>query len=50
MPSFLPTSSFVAEAIVTPKIKEVITQQKRGFGFMEWPARSHAPLVCRKWN
>lgn len=38
--SFLPTSSFVAEAIVTPKIKEVMVQQKRAFGYMEWPARS----------
>ncbi|MCK5943006.1 MAG: GldG family protein, partial [Planctomycetes bacterium] len=41
--SFLPTSSFVAEAIVTPKIKEVITEQKRRFGYMEWPARSMQP-------
>ncbi len=40
IPSFLPTSSFVAEAIVTPKIKEVMVEQKRRFGFMEWPARS----------
>ena len=40
--SFLPTSSFVAEAIVTPKIKEVMVEQKRGFGYMEWPARSMA--------
>ncbi len=38
--SFLPTSSFVAEAVVTPKIKEVMIEQKRRFGFMEWPARS----------
>ena len=35
---FTPTSSFVAEAIVTPAIKEVATEQKRKFGFMEWPA------------
>ncbi|MGC6489441.1 MAG: GldG family protein [Planctomycetota bacterium] len=40
IPSFLPTSSFVAEAVVTPKIKEVMVEQKRAFGFMEWPARS----------
>ena len=40
VPSFLPTSSFVAEAIVTPKIKEVMTEQKRSFGYMEWPARA----------
>lgn len=38
--SFLPTSSFVAEAIVTPKLKEVMTEKKRSFGYMEWPARS----------
>ena len=38
--SFLPTSSFVAEAIVTPKIKEVMVEEKRAFGFMEWPTRS----------
>jgi ABC-type uncharacterized transport system involved in gliding motility auxiliary subunit len=40
IPSFLPTSSFVAEAVVTPKLKEVMTEQKRAFGYMEWPARS----------
>lgn len=38
--SFLPTSSFVAEATVTPKIKEVMVQEKRKIGYMEWPARS----------
>ena len=38
--SFLPTSSFVAEAIVTPKIKEAMIEEKRRFGYMEWPARS----------
>jgi len=40
IPSFVPTSSFVAEAIVTPKVKEVMTEQRRSFGYMEWPARS----------
>ena len=37
--AFLPTSSFQAEAMVTPKIKEVITGRKRRIGYMEWPAR-----------
>lgn len=36
--AFTPTSSFMAEAIVTPAIKEVATEQKRKFGYMEWPA------------
>jgi ABC-type uncharacterized transport system involved in gliding motility auxiliary subunit len=35
---FAPPSSFVAEAIVTPAIKEVMTAAKRKFGYMEWPA------------
>jgi len=37
--AFLPNSSFQAEAMVTPKIKEVITGTKRRIGYMEWPAR-----------
>ena len=37
--AFMPNSSFQAEAMVTPKIKEVITGTKRRFGYMEWPAR-----------
>lgn len=37
--AFLPGSSFQAEAMVTPKIKEVITGTKRRIGYMEWPAR-----------
>ncbi|MFT4840703.1 MAG: ABC-type uncharacterized transport system involved in gliding motility auxiliary subunit [Planctomycetota bacterium] len=37
--AFLPRSSFQAEAMVTPKIKEVITGSKRRIGYMEWPAR-----------
>ena len=36
--AFLPNSSFQAEAMVTPKIKEVITGRKRRIGYMEWPA------------
>ncbi len=32
-----PPSSFVAEATITPAIKEVITETKHRFGFMEWP-------------
>ena len=35
---FGPTSSFVAEAFLVPAIKEVITEQKRKIGYMEWPA------------
>jgi len=34
---FAPPNSFVAEAVVTPAIKEVVTTQKRRVGFMEWP-------------
>lgn len=34
---FGPTSSFVAEAFLVPAIKEVITEQKRKIGYMEWP-------------
>lgn len=37
--AFLPTSSFQAEAVVAPKIKEVMTAEKTRFGYMEWPAR-----------
>lgn len=36
--AFLPTSSFQAEALVAPRIKEVMTAERRRFGFMEWPA------------
>jgi ABC-type uncharacterized transport system involved in gliding motility auxiliary subunit len=36
---FVPGNSFLAEALVTPKIKEVITAEKRRIGYMEWPAR-----------
>lgn len=35
---FAPGSSFLAEAVLTPAIKEVMTEQKRKFGYMEWPA------------
>ena len=35
--SFLPGSSFAAEAILTPKIKEVMVGEKGRFGYMEWP-------------
>ncbi|MFT4515552.1 MAG: ABC-type uncharacterized transport system involved in gliding motility auxiliary subunit [Planctomycetota bacterium] len=37
--AFMPNSSFQAEAMVTPRIKEVITGTKRRIGYMEWPAR-----------
>lgn len=35
---FAPGSSFLAEAVLTPAIKEVATEQKRKYGYMEWPA------------
>lgn len=34
----LPQSSFLAEALLTPAIKEVLTAEKHKFGYMEWPA------------
>lgn len=33
-----PTVSFLAEAMVTPAIKEVVTKERRKIGFMEWPS------------
>ena len=33
-----PTVSFLAEATVTPAIKEVVTKERRKVGFMEWPS------------
>jgi hypothetical protein len=33
-----PQSSFQAEALLTPAIKEVLTTEKHKFGYMEWPA------------
>ncbi len=33
-----PPSSYQAEALVTPAIKEVVTSGKRKLGYMEWPA------------
>lgn len=36
-----PQSSFVAEAQITPAIKEVVTTAKRKFGYMEWPATAY---------
>ncbi|HEX5050207.1 MAG TPA: GldG family protein [Planctomycetota bacterium] len=38
IPQFGPTSSFVAEAALTPAVKEVTTETKHKFGYMEWPA------------
>ncbi len=35
-----PTSSFQAEALITPAIKEVLTAQKPRFGYMEWPVQA----------
>ncbi len=34
---FLPGSSFVAEAMLTPAVKELLTERRRKFGYMEWP-------------
>jgi ABC-type uncharacterized transport system involved in gliding motility auxiliary subunit len=34
---FAPVSSFAAEALLTPAIKEVLTGEKRRFGYVEWP-------------
>jgi ABC-type uncharacterized transport system involved in gliding motility auxiliary subunit len=33
-----PQSSFLAEAQLTPAIKELLTTEKHKFGYMEWPA------------
>ena len=35
---FAPSTSFLAEAVLTPAIKDVATAQKRKYGYMEWPA------------
>lgn len=35
-----PQTSFLAEASITPAIKEVVTSQKHKFGYMEWPAQA----------
>jgi ABC-type uncharacterized transport system involved in gliding motility auxiliary subunit len=40
IPQFAPNSSFVAEATLTPAIKQVMTDQKRKIGYMEWPANA----------
>lgn len=33
-----PPTSFFAEAILTPAIKEVVTEKRRKIGYMEWPS------------
>jgi ABC-type uncharacterized transport system involved in gliding motility auxiliary subunit len=45
--AFLPRSSFEAEALVTPKIKEVLTGKRKRFGYMEWPDRIGNPRQQR---
>ncbi|MCB9878375.1 MAG: GldG family protein [Planctomycetes bacterium] len=35
---FVPTSPAMAEALLTPKLKEVMTAKRPRVGFMEWPA------------
>ena len=34
---FLPGNSYVAEATLTPAIKELMQTERRRFGYMEWP-------------
>lgn len=48
----VPTSSFIAEMVLTPAIKEVATSQKRRIGYMEWPAPGGAPQQASGigWN
>ncbi len=38
LPQVAPGHWFLAEAQITPAIKEVATEQKRKLGYMEWPA------------
>jgi len=38
LPQIGPQTSFLAEAAITPAIKEVLSNAKRKFGYMEWPA------------
>lgn len=40
LPTFLPPNSFAAEALLTPKIKDVLTETRRKFGYMEWPVQA----------
>jgi ABC-type uncharacterized transport system involved in gliding motility auxiliary subunit len=40
IPQWAPGSSFLAEAVVTPAIKQVMTAQKKKFGYMEWPVQA----------
>ncbi|MBM4063187.1 MAG: hypothetical protein FJ265_19130, partial [Planctomycetes bacterium] len=40
VPQIGPQTSFQAEAVLTPAIKEVLTEQKPKFGYMEWPAQA----------
>jgi ABC-type uncharacterized transport system involved in gliding motility auxiliary subunit len=40
IPQVAPQSSFLAEAVLTPAVKEVATEQKRKLGYMEWPAQA----------
>jgi ABC-type uncharacterized transport system involved in gliding motility auxiliary subunit len=35
-----PPNSFAAEAQLTPAVKEVVTEKKPKFGYMEWPAQA----------
>ncbi|MBK8100140.1 MAG: GldG family protein [Planctomycetes bacterium] len=37
-----PPNSYLAEAVLTPAIKEVLTEKKRKFGYMEWPVQAQA--------
>jgi ABC-type uncharacterized transport system involved in gliding motility auxiliary subunit len=37
-----PVAPFVAEAFITPAIKDVVTKDKKKLGFMEWPSEAPA--------
>lgn len=46
----LAQSSFVAEALITPAVKEVVTDGKRKFGYMEWPVTMPGQPQGIGWN
>ncbi|MFO1077768.1 MAG: GldG family protein [Planctomycetota bacterium] len=50
IPQIAPQSSFLAEAQITPAIKEVVTAERRKFGFMEWPVQAPGQQQGIGWN
>ncbi|MCA8973253.1 MAG: GldG family protein, partial [Planctomycetes bacterium] len=50
LPQALAQSSFVAEAMITPAIKEVVTESKYKFGYMEWPVQAPGQQQGIGWN